>query len=321
MATDPMDALRQPIVPLRPPDAFAARLRRQLEAELIPTPPGGTVSTATTPVMIQTLIPYLTARGADRAIAWYGDVFGAVEVGDRFVEADGRIGHAELRIGAMRFFIADEYPEYGVVAPDPQAGVSVGLLLYVDDVDVTYARGVAAGARGDQEPADQPYGDRSGTIRDPFGHRWQISTRMEDVSRDELERRLEDSEFTLQAPAEPAPGKREGDIGYFTLHVPDVARAERFYSALFGWEPRQGSLPEGRHIENVTPPGGMMGGHEQPDVTLYFRVADVQAAATRVRELGGEVLEINEYPSGGNAVCRDDQGLQFELFQPAPGYG
>jgi predicted enzyme related to lactoylglutathione lyase len=71
----------------------------------------------------------------------------------------------------------------------------------------------------------------------------------------------------------------------------------------------------------VSPPGGLLGGQAQPDVTLYFKVADIQAAAARVRALGGEVVEINDYPSGGNAVCRDDQGLQFELFQPAPGYG
>jgi predicted enzyme related to lactoylglutathione lyase len=103
--------------------------------------------------------------------------------------------------------------------------------------------------------------------------------------------------------------------------VPDVARAEAFYRALFGWNPVPGSLAEGRHIDNVTPPGGMHGGHQDPDVTLYFRVTDVQTAAARVRELGGRVLDVTEYPSGGNAVCEDDQGLRFELFQPAPGYG
>ena len=321
MATDPMDALRQPLVPMAPSDEFAARLRRRIESELFPTPHGGdTVSTTTT--ITQNLIPYLAVNGADRAIDWYREVFGAVEVGDRFVDGDGRVGHAELQIGPMRVFLSDAYPDFGVVAPDP-AGASVGLLLYVDEVDTVYARGVAAGATGEREPADQPYGDRSGSFRDPFGHRWQISTPIEDVSREELERRLEGSEYELQAPAPggPEPGKRDGDIGYFTLAVPDVGRAEAFYGALFGWRAVPGSLAEGRHVTNVTPPGGLMGGQERADVTLYFRVTDVQAAATRVRELGGQVLEINEYPSGGNAVCLDDQGLRFELFQPAPGYG
>ena len=283
---DPMDALRQPLVPLAPSDEFAARLRRRIESELFPAPRGGATMTTTTSTMTQTLIPYLAVNGADRAIAWYAEVFGAVEVGDRFVDTDGRVGHAELQIGPMRVFLSDAYPDFGVVAPDT-AGASVGLLLYVDDADAVYARGVAAGATGEREPADQPYGDRSGSFRDPFGHRWQINTALEDVSRDELERRLEGSEYELQGPTSAAaPGKRDGDIGYFTLQVPDVARAEAFYSALFGWRPVPGSLAEGRHIENVTPPGGMMGGQDRADVTLYFRVADIQAAAARVRELG-----------------------------------
>jgi predicted enzyme related to lactoylglutathione lyase len=140
------------------------------------------------------------------------------------------------------------------------------------------------------------------------------------VAPDEEARRFEEQGYASERPAfRPTwdePGKREGDVGYFTLLVPDVARAERFYRELFGWQPVPGSLAEGRHITNVTPHGGMMGGQAQPDVTLYFRVADVHAAAARVRELGGEVLEVTDYPSGGNAVCVDDQGLRFELFQP-----
>jgi uncharacterized glyoxalase superfamily protein PhnB len=317
-----MDALRQPIVPLRPPDAFAANLRRRLEAELDPTPPGGALSTTTvpasfTPPGMHTVSPYLMVSDARAAIAFYKEVFGAVENGPMIVDTDGRVGHAGLTIGDSVVMLADPYELENTGTPEQLGGTPVQLQLYVPDADAVFARAVERGATVLYPVADQPYGDRSGKIRDPWGHSWFIGTHTTDVAPEEQARRFEEQGFVT----EPEAGKRDGDIGYFTLLVPDVARAEAFYSALFGWQPHQGSLPEGRHIENVTPPGGMMGGQERPDVTLYFRVTDVQAAATRVRELGGEVLEINEYPSGGNAVCRDDQGLQFELFQPAPGYG
>jgi uncharacterized glyoxalase superfamily protein PhnB len=322
--TDPMDALRQPVVPRRPTDEFAAGLRRRLESELFPTPPGGTVSTTTptrsfVPPGMHSVGTYLAVRDARAAIAWYIDVFGAVEHSPMLVDADGRVGHASVRIGDTVVMLADPYELENVGNPEELGGTSVQLQLYVEDADATFARAVAHGATVLYPVADQPYGDRSGKIRDPFGHNWFVATHIEDVASDEEARRFEQQGYA--SVAAPAPGKRDGDIGYFTLLVPDVARAEAFYRALFPeWRPVPGSLAEGRHIENVTPPGGMMGGQERPDVTLYFRVTDVQSAAARVRELGGRVLDVTEYASGGNAVCEDDQGLRFELFQPAPGY-
>jgi uncharacterized glyoxalase superfamily protein PhnB len=317
-----MDALRQPIVPLRPPDEFAARLRRRLEAELDPTPTGGTVSTTTTtrsftPAGMHTVSPYLMVSDARAAIAFYKEVFGAVENGPMIVDTDGRVGHASLTIGDSVVMLADPYELENTGTPEQLGGTPVQLQLYVEDADAVFALAVERGATVLYPVADQPYGDRSGKIRDPWGHSWFIGTHTTDVAPDEEARRFAEQGFS----SEPMPGKREGDIGYFTLLVPDVARAEAFYSSLFGWDVRQGSLAEGRHIETVTPPGGMMGGAAGPDITLYFRVDDIQAAAARVRELGGEVLEINDYPSGGNAVCVDDQGLRFELFKPNPGYG
>jgi uncharacterized glyoxalase superfamily protein PhnB len=317
-----MDALRQPVVPLRPPDEFAARLRRRLEAELNPTPPGGTVSTTTTtraftPPGIHTVGTYLAVSDARAAIEFYKDVFGAVEHSPMLIDADGRVGHASIRIGDSVVMLADPYDLENVGTPEQLGGTAVQLNLYVPDADATFARAVERGATVLYPVADQPYGDRSGKIRDPFGHNWFIATHLEEVAPDEEARRFAEEGFAT----EPRPGKREGDIGYFTLRVPDVGRAEGFYRALFGWQPVQGSLAEGRHITNVTPPGGMLGGQDRPDVTLYFRVDDVQASAARVRELGGRVLEVTDHPSGGNAVCEDDQGLRFELFKPAPGYG
>ncbi|MDQ1374919.1 MAG: PhnB protein [Actinomycetota bacterium] len=330
MATDPMDALRQPIVPRRPSDEFAASLRRRLEGELFPTPPGGTVSTTTAtrsfvPPGMHSVGTYLAVRDARAAIAWYSDVFGAVEHSPMLVGADGRVGHASIRIGDTVVMLADPYELENVGNPEELGGTSVQLQLYVEDADATFARALDRGATVLYPVADQPYGDRSGKVRDPFGHNWFIATHIENVAADEEARRFEQQGYATEPqpfrPVWDEPGKREGDVGYFTLEVPDVVRASAFYRELFGWDPAQGSLPEGRHVTNVTPPGGLLGGKDRPGIALYFRVADVQAAAARVRELGGEVLEVTEYPSGGNAVCRDDQGLEFQLFQPgSPDY-
>src|SRR5690606_18833971 len=100
------------------------------------------------------------------------------------------------------------------------------------------------------------------------------------------------------------------------------ARAARFFSALFGWETHPGSMEGGYHIESITPPAGIAptGPGEDPGVRLYFRVDDIDTVAERVRELGGRVLAVHEYDSGGNAECLDDQGFRFDLFRPRPGY-
>jgi len=102
--------------------------------------------------------------------------------------------------------------------------------------------------------------------------------------------------------------------------VPDGDRARRFYEALFGWTLSVGHEPDSFHISSITPASGIHGGQEQTDVRLFFRVDDIETAAARVRELGGEVLTVTDYDSGGNAECVDDQGLRFDLFRPRPGY-
>ena len=277
-----------------------------------------TTAAAATALPAQTFRAYLAVKGADRAIAWYSQVFGAVEQGDRFVEADGRIGHAEFAIGTVSFFISDEYPDYGVTAPDPSRGANVGLHLYVEDVDAVYARAVEGGATGERPPEDQPYGDRSGTFRDPFGHRWQIGTPLTEVSRDELAQRLEatQSEYTLQTP--PSQLAAGVPLDYFTLPTPDAARSAAFYGPLFGWELHLS--PNGAHIANVSPPGGFDASSDR--AKLYFRVepGQLETVIARVRELGGTAGEINEWASGRGVTCRDDQGIEFELHEPAPGY-
>lgn len=132
--------------------------------------------------------PYLIVREAKRAIEFYKDVLGATEL-LRIDGPDGRIGHAELRIGDSVVMMADEHPEIGASGPASLGGSSVHLLFYCDDVDARFARAVAAGATAVRPVVNQFYGDRSGTLTDPFGHVWTIATHVEDVAPDELERR------------------------------------------------------------------------------------------------------------------------------------
>jgi PhnB protein len=135
----------------------------------------------------RSITPYLMVRGADRAIAFYSEAFGAQEV-MRFPIPGGKIGHAEIKIGDSYVMLADETNE----SPGPQSlgGVGVSLMLYVDDVDATFARALAAGAAERRALADQFYGDRNGTLVDPFGHVWTVGTHREDVSTEEMQRRI-----------------------------------------------------------------------------------------------------------------------------------
>jgi PhnB protein len=139
------------------------------------------------PAGYHSVTPYLMVRDAARAIAFYRDAFGAKEV-MRFDGPNGKIAHAEVTIGDSHVMLADESPEFA--GPQTLGGAGVSLMLYVDDVDATFARAVAAGATVRRPVADQFYGDRLGTLADPFGHVWSIATHREDVSLEEMQRRL-----------------------------------------------------------------------------------------------------------------------------------
>ena len=132
--------------------------------------------------------PYLAVDGAADAIAFYKKAFGATEV-MRMPGPGGKVGHAEIEIGGSRIMLADEYPDMNFRSPKAYGGSPVGLHLYVADVDAVARQAVAAGARELRPVKDQFYGDRSGSIEDPFGHVWHIATRKEDLSVDELKRR------------------------------------------------------------------------------------------------------------------------------------
>jgi len=132
---------------------------------------------------------YLVAEDAAAAIAYYKAVFGAKEE-MRFASPGGKIGHAELRIGDTKIMIADEHPDHHAFGPRHYNGSPVSLTLYVKDVDATVALAVKQGAKLLREVTDQFYGDRSGTIEDPAGHVWHVMTHVEDVSEQEINRRM-----------------------------------------------------------------------------------------------------------------------------------
>jgi PhnB protein len=134
--------------------------------------------------------PYLIVRDAARAIDWYKQVLGATEL-MRLNGPDGRVGHAELRLGDSTIMLADEHPEVGARSPRTVGGTPVSLLLYVEDVDARFNKALAAGATQQRPVKDQFYGDRSGTLEDPFGHVWSLATHIEDVSPEEMSRRME----------------------------------------------------------------------------------------------------------------------------------
>jgi PhnB protein len=145
---------------------------------------------AVTPVPdgYHSITPYLIVGNAAGAIEFYKNVFGATVL--MTMPMGDRIGHAELKIGDSIVMLSDEWPEMGMRGPKTHGGTSVGLLLYTADVDATFERAVQAGATAERPVRNEFYGDRTGTLLDPFGHRWSIATHVEDVSPEEMQRRM-----------------------------------------------------------------------------------------------------------------------------------
>ena len=134
------------------------------------------------------ITPYLAVKGAAEAIEFYKKAFGASEL-MRFPQPDGRVGHAEIKIGDSRVMLADEFPEMDFLSPRARGGSAVHLHVYVENVDAVFERALSAGAREVRPVQDQFYGDRLGTVADPYGHVWHVSTHKEDLSMEELQKR------------------------------------------------------------------------------------------------------------------------------------
>jgi PhnB protein len=142
-----------------------------------------------------TVTPYLVVQGAARALEFYKQAFGATEL-MRIQGPDGRVGHAEIRVGNSVIMLSDENAAMGARGPRTLGGSPISILLYMENVDDRVAKALAAGAKLVRPVQDQFYGDRSGIIEDPFGHVWTIATHIEDIAPDEMERRA--AEFMKQ---------------------------------------------------------------------------------------------------------------------------
>ena len=149
------------------------------------SPPVSGTSACLLPAGYHSVTPYLIIQGTAAAIAFYQRAFDAVEI-MRLPGPHGKIWHAEIQIGNTRLMLADEYPELGFLSPQTLGGAGVSLLVYVADVDAVFRRALEAGAMQLRAVQDQFYGDRSGMLRDPFGHVWSLATHIEDLSTEEI---------------------------------------------------------------------------------------------------------------------------------------
>jgi PhnB protein len=147
-----------------------------------------------------TVTPFMTVKDCARAIEFYKQAFGAEERGIA-KDPSGKVMHAEIKIGDSVIMMGDEFPEFGAVSPQTEGGSSMGLHIYVADVDGAFARAVKAGAKVEMPVTDQFWGDRYGKLRDPFGHKWSIATHVKDMSSDEMKRAMDDAMAKMQKTA------------------------------------------------------------------------------------------------------------------------
>lgn len=303
---DPLTILHGDELPVAPDPSFAARLRARLESALtLPNRTEGVVMTGTDTAIAElnqpaaapaappraAAIPYLAVPDARAAIDWYVNAFGAEVVGQPYAMDDGRIGHAELQIGDGVLYLADEYPELGLKAPDPQSS-SVSLMLQVADADATLERARERGAVVQREPYEN-YGARNATIIDPFGHRWMLS-----------------------GPATGAAvGIQHGDVGYVSVWVPDADRAAAFYGHVLGWTYDAAT----RKVTNTAEHVGIFSVAGPPTLFCCYAVTDLAGARQAILDGGGEPGQAQEFEYGTVLEATDPAGTQFAVFQPAPG--
>ena len=153
------------------------------------------------PAGYHSVTPYLVVSDAARAIDFYQRAFGAKQT-VRMDGPDGKIGHAELKIGDSFIMLADEMAQGGARSPRSLGGTTVGIFLYVPDVDSAFKQAVSAGAKAEVPVADMFWGDRYGKLTDPFGHSWSLATHKEDVSPEEMKKRMKQA---MEKMAQPQP--------------------------------------------------------------------------------------------------------------------
>jgi len=317
--TDPFEALVGGDIPMPPRAEFAAALRRQLHL-LLHTEP--LVIPQRKQTMTQSVLtPYLAVHDASAALAFYTSAFGADET-MRVAMDDGRVGHAELHIGGAKVFLADEFPEIGVVSPRTLGGTVMSLHLEVDDVDAAFARAVREGATPVAEPADQPHGARHGTLVDPFGHRWMLSQSVEDLSNAELRERYEGLGAQVRVRRSTPAG---GGI-WAALNFADATAGIRFAVDVLGFEEQlvvpgdepgvvvHGELrwPEGGVVQAATADraGNVYSARPIGSDSLYVITADPMAVYERCVTNGAQIL------AEPSAPHYDPAGLVFSVRDP-----
>ncbi len=297
---------------------FAARLRARVQRALgtsteritidlparAPIAASGAAEPDRSSPMNQVITPYLCVHDATAALDWYSEYFAATV--SNVIPWEGRVGHAELDVAGAVFYLSDEAPDLGVVAPTRDGShTSVSIVIQVAAVEQFVERAANGGAVV-QRPIEEAHGSRSVWIVDPFGHRWNVATPVYDA--EQVAQR--------SVPSEPY---------YMTLTTADVERGAAFYGAVLGWE-FQDQGNGGKHVVNTQMPIGLratgnpFGNTEPGEIQMWFTVRDFDDAVDRVRVAGGTVVELNAWDSGREAICEDDQGITFKLSEPAPGY-
>lgn len=278
--------------------------------------------------------PYLSVRNAAAAIEFYKRAFGATEA-MRLMQPDGRIGHAEINIGGARIMLADEFPEAGFRSPESLGGSPIHIHLDVADVDAVAAQAIAAGAKVVRPVADQFYGDRSGQIADPFGYTWVISTRKEEMSAAEMQRRL-DAFMESQTSATAEGEKKVNPIreGFKTitpyLVISGAARWIDFMKGVFEAEEKFRTGPPGTetimHAELKIGDSMIEVADANPQYpampsTLSIRASDPDAMFSRAIAAGAEAIEpMTDKEYGTRAgIVRDVSGNSLFIFAPLPG--
>lgn len=322
--TEPNDAFEQ-LSPAsdtveRVDAAFAARLRARVQQALgshvdritigLPERSGTAAprinrsSSQRNDIMAQVITPYVCVHDATAALDWYREFFAANV--SNVIPWEGRVGHAEVDVSGAVFYLSDEAPSLGVVAPTRDGSrTSVSIVIQVAAVEQFVERAERGGAVV-QRPIEEAHGSRSAWLVDPFGHRWNVGTPLYDA----------EQIATRAAPSEPY---------YMTLTTADVERGAAFYGAVLGWE-FQDHGNGGRHVSNTEMPIGLrapenpFGDTDPGEIQMWFTVRDFDDAVERVRVAGGTVVELNAWDSGREAICEDDQGVTFKLSEPAPGY-
>jgi PhnB protein len=347
---DPLEQLRAPIEPVAPRDEFRWVLRRRMvdalgvdparipvdPADLTPRVKEDPAMTTTTQSTVTAITPYLTVHDGAAAIDFYAAAFGAVE-DFRVVGDDGRVGHAELRIGAARMELSDEYPEIDVRSPRDLGGSTFALSLTVTDCDAAFTRAVGAGATEVRPPADQPHGNRMAVVRDPFGHRWNLLQPIEEFDLATYAERSEGTGFEVVAgpgASALAPrdyGERVSPDGVWAIvNYTDALAAIRFAVDVLGFREHlvvrdaadptivhhsELHWPEGGvvQISTLARPGRGSIYTQQSGLPPYVITLDPEAVLARCEAAGVEVVSPMEYVPYGvegdrGFTVRDPEG-------------